>query len=55
MHKFYSGKSIQNIGDTSSVIFIKLPKVNNRPEGENPSNQVTLVAFRTRGAAVAQR
>jgi hypothetical protein len=27
----------------NSVIFIKLPKVNNRPMGENSANLVTLV------------
>jgi hypothetical protein len=30
---------------TNSILFIKLPKVNNRPMGENSPNLVTLVAM----------
>jgi hypothetical protein len=29
----------------TSVIFKKVPKVNNHPRGENSTNQVTLVAI----------
>jgi hypothetical protein len=42
MYNFYHGKSSLKLR-AISVIFKKLPKVNNHPMGENSPNLVTLL------------
>jgi hypothetical protein len=44
IHNFYRGKSCPKACDIS-VIYKKLPKLNNRPIGKNSSNLATLITI----------